>query len=380
MQKKILIVATVASHIKSFHLPYLKMMKENGYKTSVAANWNLPNDEKKFDYCDEYIQIPIQRSPYSIKNISAIKQLKEIIDREKYDIIHCHTPMGAVVARLAARNARKKYGTKVIYTAHGFHFYKGAPLKNWILFYPIEKILSKYTDVIITINKEDYSLAKNKFSNRCKNIQYVPGVGISLKKFQQKIKNEEKKELKESIGLDDNTFVLTCVARLDENKNQGFIIKSINQLVNKNNNIHLLLVGRDENNGKYQRLVKEYNLEKNIHFLGNREDVPQLLSISNIILSASKREGLPVNVIEAFASGLPVVALRCRGMEDLIENGKNGFIINNSDEFEYVSKIELLMNDLKLINEIKINNLEKAKLFEISNVLNEVKEIYDNNR
>ena len=158
--KKVLFVATVASHIKSFHLPYLKLLKENGYEVYVAADWNI-KDKDKLQYVDNFIQIPIQRSPYSTKNILAIKQLKRILNKEKFDIIHCHTPMGGVVTRLAAKHARKN-GTRVIYTAHGFHFYKGAPIKNWVLFYTIEWYLAKYTDTLITINREDYERAKNR--------------------------------------------------------------------------------------------------------------------------------------------------------------------------------------------------------------------------
>ena len=159
--KKVLFVATVASHIKTFHEPFLKLFKENDYKTYVAANWNL-KENNKIAYCDEFIQIPIKRSPYSTQNIKAINELKKLIKKEKFDIVHCHTPMGSVVARLAAKEARKN-GTRVIYTAHGYHFYKGAPFINWLLYYPVEKWLAKYTDTQITITQEDYDLAKRKF-------------------------------------------------------------------------------------------------------------------------------------------------------------------------------------------------------------------------
>lgn len=176
--KKVLYVATVDSHIKAFHLPYLKLLKDMGYEVHVATNC-----DEKFDNCKKKYKISIERNPFKINNIKAIIQLKKIIEDEKYDLIHCHTPMGAVVARLASKRARKKFGTKVFYTAHGFHFYKGAPLINWLLFYPIEWYLSKFTDTIITINKEDNELAKKKFIKRCKNIKYVPGVGVDTKKL-----------------------------------------------------------------------------------------------------------------------------------------------------------------------------------------------------
>lgn len=275
--------------------------------------------------------------------------------------------MGSVVARLAARHARKN-GTRVIYTAHGFHFFKGAPLINWLLFYPVEKYLAKYTDTLITINKEDYELAKSKFSGKCKDIEYVPGVGIDTKKFDVSMSEKEKLELRKKIGLKKNDFVLICVARLDKNKNQGFLINAMKKIVNKNKNIHLLLVGPDELNGKYKKKVKKYKLENNIHFLGRREDVPQLLVISNVVVSSSLREGLPVNIMEALASNIPVVALNCRGMSDLITNNENGYIVNNPKKF--IDKV------LKIKNKNTLNKIKLDQKFMISSVEEEMKKIY----
>ena len=177
--KKVLFVASVAGHIKNFHTPYLKLFKDKGYTTYVAANWTLKENEK-IDFCDNFIQLPIERKPFSLKNIKAIFKLKKLLKVEKFDIIHCHTPMGSVVARLAAKEARKN-GTRVIYTAHGYHFYKSAPLINWLLYYPVEKWLAKYTDTQITITQEDFDLAKKKF--KIKDLNLVHGVGLDEEKL-----------------------------------------------------------------------------------------------------------------------------------------------------------------------------------------------------
>jgi len=366
--KKALYVATVDLHIRSFHLPYLKILHDMGYEVHVATNGN-----ERFDYCDIKHTICIERSPFKFKNIKAIKELKKIINREKFDLIHCHTPMGSVVTRIAAKKARQS-GTRVIYTAHGFHFYKGAPLINWLLFYPVEKYLSKYTDVLITINREDYEYASSKFKKT--NVEYIPGVGLDTKKYDIDFSNDDKKKLRDSLGLKKNDYVLTCVARLDKNKNQIFLIDVIEKIINKNNNVHLLLAGRDELNGYYQNIVKEKNLSNNIHFLGNRDDVPELLSITNVVLSASKREGLPVNIMEAFASGKPVVALNCRGMQDLIENGINGYIISNNSIDDFVEKINEILTNKTLNNYISNNNIESINKFSLVTVIKKMKTIY----
>ena len=360
--KKVLFTATVDSHILHFHLPFLKLFKDNGYVVHVATNGN-----EEIPYCDKKHVISFERSPYKINNLKAIKELRKIINKEKYDIIHCHTPMGSVVTRLAAKYARKKYHTRVIYTAHGFHFYKGAPLLNWLLFYPVEWYLAKYTDTLITINKEDYDLAKKKFSKRCRNIEYVPGVGIDENKFNFKMTKKEKSEMRKSLGLKDDDFVLINVARLDKNKNQGFLIDVMKELLKEHDNIHLLLVGPDELNGVYQKQAE--NIKNNVHFLGYRSDIPELLKISDVAVSTSKREGLPVNIMEAMCVGLPIVALDVRGVRDLIEDEKHGFIITTNKQAQFIEKL-LFYYD----NNLKLNKLKKN--IELKNIIERMIQIY----
>lgn len=368
--KKVLFTATVDSHILCFHIPFLKLFKDMGYEVHVATNGN-----GEIPYCDKKIFIPFERSPYKLNNLKAIKKLKKVIMEEKYDIIHTHTPMGAVVTRLAAKKARKKHHTRVIYTAHGFHFYKGAPLLNWMLFYPVEKYLSKYTDTLITINKEDYERAKHKFSKRCKDIKYVPGVGIDKEKFSVRLDKNQKKELKKSLGLKENDFVLTYVARLDKNKNQGFLIKVMRKIVCNYPNIHLLLVGPDELNGEYQKQAKD--IISNVHFLGLRKDVPQLLNITDISVSSSLREGLPVNILEAMTMGVPVVAIDTRGARDLVRNNVNGYLVEFNDIERYIKSIENIYVFSNKSERLGKESRHIVKGYFLEDVLNEMKKIYE---
>lgn len=361
--KKVLFTATVDSHILHFHLPYLKLFKDNGYEVHVATN-----GKEEIAYTDVKHTVSFERSPYKINNLKAIKQLKKIIEDEKFDIIHCHTPMGSVVTRIAAKKARKK-GTKVIYTAHGFHFYKGAPLINWILFYPIEKILSRYTDTLITINNEDFELAKRKFKKT--NVEYVPGVGIDPNKFDIKITEQEKKELRKQLGLKDDDFVMIYPAEISKRKRQMWLINSIKDLLHENKDIHLLLPGKDSLNGKCNSLVKELNLEKQIHLLGYRKDIQKLLRISNLSISTAKQEGLPVNLMEAMYVGIPIVASNCRGNRDLVKNDENGCIIDLNDSNDFCNKILKIKN-----NDIKFNTMEIEKKFLLKEVLKLMTDIY----
>jgi glycosyltransferase EpsD len=246
--KRVLFVATITKHITTFHIPYLKWFKENGYEVHVASN-----GESNILYCDNHFNLPIQRSPYSMKNLKAYKMLEKIVKENDYDIVHCHTPMGGVLARLATRKSRKD-GLKVIYTAHGFHFYKGAPLINWMIYYPIEKYLSKYTDIIVTINKEDYERAKNKFKKT--KVEYVPGVGIDTEKFRQEILSTEKEEYYKEIGISEKDFILTCVGELNKNKNQIMIIKAMQGISKKYPDIKVLLVGSGSLEQYYKKKIK----------------------------------------------------------------------------------------------------------------------------
>lgn len=367
--KKVLFTATVDSHILHFHLPFLKYFKENGYEVHVATNGN-----EEIPYCDKKHIVTFERSPLKTNNLKAIKQLKKIIDEEKFELIHTHTPMGAVVTRLAARKARKN-GTRVLYTAHGFHFFKGASIKHWAIFYPVEKFLARYTDTLITINLEDYELAKNKFK-KCKDIKYVPGVGIDPEKFNFKFSDKEKKELRESLGLKEDDFILIYPAELNKNKNQIMLIRVMKRMANQYKNIHLLLPGKDSYKGYYQKIVKKLKLDKQIHFLGYREDVPKLLKISNVAVATSKREGLPVNIMEAMYVGLPIVATKCRGQYDLVKDRKNGYIVDIDDDIKMQESIENLMNDKTICENQSIENKEMAKGYTLDKIMKDMKEIY----
>ncbi len=368
--KKVLFTATVDSHILHFHIPFLKWFHENGYEVHVATN-----GDEEIPYCDKKNKICFERSPLKINNLKAIKQLKKVIMNEQYDIIHTHTPMGSVVTRLAAKKARKKFGTRVIYTAHGFHFFKGASLKNWLLFYPVEKYLSKFTDTLITINQEDYELAQSKFT-KCKDIEYVPGVGIDENKFNFDFSDEDKLNLKKSLGLKEDDFVLIYPAEVSKRKRHIWLINTLSIMLKENPNIHVLLPGKDSLNGKANQLVNKLGLARQIHLLGYRKDIPKLLKISDLAISTARQEGLPVNIMEAMYIGLPIVASNCRGNRDLVSDGKNGYLVELEDSERFSDCIKKLSinNDLS----IKFGNESKViiKDYLLDKIMEYMKKIY----
>lgn len=359
--KKILFSATITDHFYYFHLPYLKLFHDMGWEVHVASH-----GDRQLPYCDFHHEIPISRSPFSKSNIEAYKELKKVIDDNNFDIIHCHTPMGGMLTRLAAN---KKNSGSVIYTAHGFHFFKGAPALNWIIYYPIEFLMSKRTDCLITINEEDYTFAKKHFKHP--QVKKVDGVGYNNEKFFP-VSKEEKIKIRKEKGYDENEKIIIYVAEMNENKNQGMLIKALAKIPDA----RLLIVGADNYDGKYIRLSEELGVRERVDFLGFRDDAEKLVKLSDICAASSLREGLPVNIMEAMACGLPVVAADNRGHRSLVNNGTDGFVVTPNDSDEMAEKINRLLLDEKLYKQFSDNACRNIKKFSQENVVAQMSKIY----
>lgn len=373
-KKKVLFVATVVkTHMMQFHIPYLKMFKEMGWETAVASknDYEDPAD-CQIPYCDTYYDIPFERMPWKAKNWKAYRMLKAIIDEGDYDIIHCHTPVGAMIARLASLSARKR-GTKVIYTAHGFHFFKGAPLVNWLLFYPVEWLLAPITDVLITINKEDHTRAQRLLHP--KRLEYVPGVGIDTGKFRSLTLDRQAK--RQALGYDERDFLILTVAEMTPNKNHITILKALALLKDREEfgNIHYLICGRGEMWASLEQSAKELGITDHVDFLGYRSDAPELYRCSDLFAFVTFREGLSVALMEAMSSGMPIMCAKIRGNTDLIDDGVSGIFTENSPE-AVAESILRLYREPAFRASLGVQASEKVKLFDSENVLNQVKEIY----
>lgn len=355
-------MATVVKmHIMVFHIPYLAYFKRNGYEVHVCAKNDYEiKDDCRIPYCDTFFDLPFERSPFRLRNIQLYAKLKKIIDENKYDIIHCHTPMGGVLTRLAARKARKD-GTKVIYTAHGFHFYMGAPVLNWIFYYPVEKFLSRYTNVLITINQEDYQRGKSFHAAR---VEYVPGVGVDIDKF----KNEgfDRDAKRRALGLNNDDFMILSVGELNKNKNHAVVIRALAEL--QRNNVKYYICGKGPLEGELKQLAEKLGVGSQVKLLGFRNDIPELCLAADVFAFPSFREGLPVALMEAMASGLPVVCSNIRGNMDLIENGKGGFLVSPNDLNGMRDAILQIMMDVNKRasmsheNRIKMQNYAQEKV------------------
>lgn len=376
--KKALVVTTVASTLDQFCMDDIGILQKH-YKVEVAANFSRGNNtsvkrtnEFKLELVEKNIfinEINFVRNPLSISNFIAYRELKRIIHSGNFDLIHCHTPVASVLTRLAVINCKK---TSVIYTAHGFHFFKGASIFNWLIYYPIEKFCAKFTNKLITINREDYAIAK-KFQ-LCNNgkVYYIPGVGIDTKSIEA-IKVDKIKKRHE-LGLPEQATVILSVGELNKNKNHKTFIKALGRI--NNPNIYYIICGKGELENNFKKLAKDLGIEKQVKILGYRKDVIEINKIADIFAFPSYREGLSVALMEAMACGLPVICSKIRGNTDLIENRRSGFLFNPSDVNEIANCIDEVMKD----NSVKVNmglyNKKRIIQFDINNVRNAMCKIY----
>lgn len=367
IHKKILFIASVYSHIAAFHLPFIEILQEKGYEIHVAAGAKRRRKEIE-NFGVKCWDIEFSRSPYNLKNLKAYSQLKKLLKQNYYSLIHVHTPLASFIGRFLAK--RNNQGP-ILYTAHGFHFLKGASLKNWLIYYTAEHFAAKWTDGILVMNEEDYQNAKKMGFQESKSLFFVPGVGVDIDKHNYK---ENSNVIRQELGIENNSVVISCIGEFNNNKNQSFLLKTWSKITN-HTNAQLLLVGNGKTKHILEKNLRE-NDTKNVFFLGYRNDVPQILKETDILVSVSKREGLPRVVMEAMAAGKPVIATNVRGSRDLVEHNKSGYLVTLGSENELSEALIKLINNEDLREEMGIRSKEKIKNYSIENTLNEMEKIY----
>lgn len=371
MSKQVLFVASVAKkHILQFHIPYLKWFKEHGYTVHVCAGNDFEKGDKvHIPYCDKYHQIPFYRSPFATRNFTSYKELKKLVKDDSYDIIHCHTPVAAAIARMSLRKERKK-GTVMLYTAHGFHFYKGAP-KISKLYYLIEKMMVKHTDGLITINEEDYRAAEKFSRNKKCKVYKIHGIGADF----SRIKNTERsrEEMRKEFGIPKDAFLVMSNSEINENKN---IVTSI-RAVAANKGVYLLVCGSGKMLEECKAYAKELSTDDRIIFAGYRFDAKELLNCADAFIFPSHREGLGLAAIEAMAAGLPLIVADNRGTREYAVQGENALVCKADDIESFTDAVALLSKDKAMCEKLGENGRKTAEKYELSNAVAEMEDIYN---
>jgi glycosyltransferase EpsD len=371
-KQKILFTSHTANFFK-FNKAIIEDLAKSGYLVDYAsANEELITSKS----LNNIYSVSFRRNPFDICNIKAILQMSLLLKRNKYSIIHAHTPVGGAITRLSALITGTNKQSRIIYTAHGFHFYKGAPLLNWLVYYPIEKILSLTTDDIITINTEDYEIARNKFY--AKRTHFLDcGVGIDTNFFLNNDKRNLNREvIRKELGIQENDIVLLYAAELNKNKNQIFLVKAMQKLLQERSNVKMIFCGVGPLFHKYEKIIKKLGLKDTVYLLGYRKDMNEIVRASDIYVSASIREGLSVSVLEAISCGLPVLVSDNRGHRDIVKNNNNvGFIYTQNDTRDFIKKIKILINSKERFK--KNINSGIAKIYSSQRSVEEIRLIYN---
>lgn len=379
-QQKVLVVASVVSFIEWFNkenIEYLNIEKQ--CEVHIACNFDYMEDtdeERTLSYIENIKRegvilhnIHFARSPFSPQNIACYRQLKEIINSTSFDLIHVHTPTVSILSRLAAMHARK-HGTTVMYTCHGFHFHNAAPIKNWLMYYPMERIMSRFCDYIVTINKEDFNRAR---TFHAPNVRYIPGVGVDINRIHEcKI---DRNEYKKKIGVPKSCVLVLSIGEMIERKNHEVIIRALAKVNNKN--VYYAICGKGPLRDHLETLANKIGVGERVRFLGFRKDIPELCNTADISAFPSRIEGLGLAGIEAMAAGVPLVSSNVHGILDYVIDGKTGYALNPNDVSGFAKAISNLASNETLRKYMAGNCWNAVKPFEIHNALHTMWNIYD---
>lgn len=372
MKKKALLITTVSGFVPQFEMNNVHILEDMGYEIHYASNFKMPSygeDNDRLDRTGIHLhQIDFCRSPYSMENRRAWRQLNKLMEQEQFELVHCHTPMGGALGRLAARRAKIP---SIVYTAHGFHFFCGAPLINWIVYYPVELLLSCITDQLICINQEDFDRA-GKFHS-CYTDR-IPGVGIDLSRMEQSRFGPEGKERKKKmLGIPEENAVLLSVGELIPRKNHEVIIRALKLL--KNRKISYVICGQGRLRERLEEMARQEKVEKQVLFLGYREDAADICRLADLFLMPSLQEGLSVALMEAMACGTPVIASDIRGNRDLLQGG-TGILVRKNRPEEYAAYITFLLEHQEYAKKMGENGRNAVKNYDIHLVDAEMRRLY----
>ena len=354
----------------SFEAPAMYAADYLGLKLYMGINRDYADQLKAVDYPITFYNQHIYRNIFGFKDIYVgYKNLCRFLESHPdIEIIHCNTPIGGVLGRICG----KKYNKKVIYTAHGFHFFKGAPLANRTIFKWIEKYMAHYSDAIITINQEDYNAAQSFRLKKGGKVFYVPGVGVDTKLYDSIVVNKNQK--KQEIGLPVGSKIGIIVGDLNDNKNVETIIKALPTTPKE---FHIIICGFGPNELSLKELAANLKVSGRTHFLGFRKDVKELYAISDMFLFASKREGLPRSTMEAMCMELPCIVSKIRGNVDLIDEGLGGFLCTPLDYNAYAQAINKVLSDEKSAKQFGEYNKTKVEQFSIDVVRNKMVDVFN---
>lgn len=369
--KKLLITSTELMMIQ-FLVPHVKYLSENGFRVEIACSdvgGRMEDVRNALEGVVDAIHVlRLERSPVNPRNVLGYRDMKKLLEENRYDIIWTNEPVMGVVTRLAANKYRRR-GTRVVYMCHGFHFYRGASLPNWLIFYPIERMMSRFCDTIVTINHEDEARAK---TFHCPRVEYIHGIGVNTERLHNR---REQSDIRSERNLSKDDFLVLSVGELNENKNQQVILRALAQL--KDPKIHYLLCGKGDQREKLEGLARELGILDHVHFLGYRKDVVDICAQADVFAHPVRREGLGLAPLEAMYCGLPLVGSDTRGLQDYTIPGKSGFLCGSEDAAQFANAIRRLKEDPVLRTSCGEFNRNTVRIFCLEQVKKEVLRLFE---
>ncbi|NEP50504.1 MAG: glycosyltransferase family 4 protein [Moorea sp. SIO3C2] len=328
---RLLIITTIPDTIRGFLLPLAHHFRFEGWQVDAMAQ-GVSACEECLAAFDQVWDVQWSRNPLDPQNLLlAPRTIQEVIAQKNYDIIHVHTPVAAFITRYALRGLIKQGKPRVIYTAHGFHFYRGGqPLKN-ALFLTLEKLAGNWTDYLVVINHEDKEAAKQYNIVPPKQIRYMPGIGVDLEYYNfDATPVAEVMAVYEELGITPENPLFLSVAEFIPRKHHQDILRAFACL--ERPDVHLALAGDgdEEWTQQMQDLASALGIKPQVHFLGFRRDIPTLIQASIATLLVSEQEGLPRSVMESLCLETPVIGTNIRGTRDLLA-GDCGLLVEVGD-------------------------------------------------
>ncbi|MDL2302095.1 glycosyltransferase family 4 protein [Lachnospiraceae bacterium OttesenSCG-928-D06] len=374
--KKVLILTTIGGFLQQFEMNDVAALQELGYEVHYASNFHHPVYDMDMDIMREkgihLHHIDIQKSPaHLFYNMRALRQLLKIIKKEQIHVFHLHNPLGGVLGRVVSffYKDTERY---IIYTAHGFHFYTGAPKLNWLLYYPIERLLGKRTNCLITINQEDYHRGKGFSLKSPGKVVRIPGVGVDIKKFSPTV--GKRKEMRDKYKVSEDTFYILSVGELNHNKNHEVILHAMAIL--KDKRIHYSICGTGYHEEYLKNLAAKLGLEEQFTLFGYKKNIPEMLQLADCFAFPSIREGFGIAAIEALAGGIPLITSDCRGTREYMEDGINGCICQSGSAEEYAQIIRTLIDNPSKREDMKKACMKKAMDFDMARTNGIMKQVY----
>ena len=365
--KKILYVTTVSRTVNAFLVPHIMMLLDQGYLVDIACCVDQEVNDILLNRGVEVYDLPFTRNPLDLRNLKAFRKLSKIQKENRYETVHVHTPIAALYGRLL----KLKYHTlKTVYTVHGFHFHQGGSLSGWLMYYPIEWVMAKFTDQLITINDEDFERGKRLGARAT---YKVNGVGVTVSDYQLRDYEAKFNRYKYDLAKDD--FVILMIAEVNKNKNHQQMIQAVELLKQRGKSVKVLCAGEGSLFDEVVAEVEKRGLSDSIHMLGYRTDIKELIGVSDIGILLSYREGLPRNIMELMACGKPVIGTNIRGIRDLVIDGETGFLVPVGDAVTTAECIEKLMSDAELVSVMGVRALEEVEKYNVESVVGELKKI-----